>query len=62
MRRLFMRFTIMGIFVSMMIIPAMANDSTPAATGIAGVMPNGVSVPSNFPHINITVQWPKCIF
>ena len=45
----------MGVFVSM-IIPAMANDSTPAAPGIAGVMPNGVSVPSNFPHINITVN------
>ena len=32
------------------------SDSTPAETGTAGLMPNGVSVPSNFPHINITIN------
>jgi hypothetical protein len=33
-----------------------SSDSTPAQTGTAGLMPNGVSVPSNFPHINITTN------
>ncbi len=32
------------------------SDTTPAAAGKAGLMPNGVSVPSNFPHIDISIN------
>ena len=30
--------------------------AAPGAPGVSGIMPNGVSVPSNFPHINITTN------
>ena len=32
------------------------SGSTTATVGKAGLMPNGVSVPSNFPHIDITIN------
>ncbi|MCX6923021.1 MAG: aryl-sulfate sulfotransferase, partial [Verrucomicrobia bacterium] len=35
--------------------PAIRSDLT-ASNGVAGIMPNGVSVPSDFPWINITVN------
>ena len=36
--------------------PAPPLGNTPASPGKAGIMPNGVSVPSNFPFINITTN------
>jgi len=36
--------------------PAPLPGNSPASPGKAGIMPNGVSVPSNFPHISITTN------
>ncbi|MEI6606254.1 MAG: aryl-sulfate sulfotransferase [Verrucomicrobiota bacterium] len=43
--------------------PTPASPMTPsvmASPGVAGLMPNGVSVPSNFPHITITTNNNPC--
>ncbi len=39
--------------------PSLANDPV-ASPGKTGIMPNGVSVPSNFPHISITTNNNPC--
>jgi len=36
--------------------PAVAKDLTAASIGVAGIMPNGVSVPSDFPWISIATN------
>ena len=40
--------------------PPVARDQNAAAIGVAGIMPNGVSVPSDFPWVNITVNTNPC--
>ena len=40
--------------------PPLANVANAAAIGVAGIMPNGVSVPSDFPWISITVNTNPC--
>ena len=40
--------------------PLLANVANAAAIGVAGIMPNGVSVPSDFPWISITVNTNPC--
>jgi hypothetical protein len=45
--------------------PPVAMDATAAAVGVAGIMTNGVSVPSDFPWISVTVNsnpWTNPIF
>ena len=40
--------------------PVVPNDVTAASIGVAGIMPNGVSVPSDFPWISITTNTNAC--